>query len=411
MSLHSILRYLSSLKKMNILQINTVGNIGSTGRIAEQIGIEAMRNGWESYIACARAAQSKSKIIRIGSKWHRYPNVLWTRIFDSDSPLAKISTLKLTNDIKKLSPDIIHLHNIHGYYLHTPTLLEFLGEYNKPVVWTLHDCWPFTGHCAHFDFFGCKKWKTLCSDCPQKNKYPASWVFDSSSKNHIEKTAIISKIKKLTFVPVSKWTESIALESKVKFKNIQTIRNGIDIGVFQPSQKLAANSINNVLFAANKWEPQKGLNFIPKIAERLGSDYKLTVIGVDRQQKKYLEGKGIIAQKRTNNIKQLRDIYSQASVFANPTLEETLSLVNMEAIACGTPVVTFASGGTPETVPNEKVGAVVKRGDIDAMVSQIKKFAALDKSEISKICRQTAIDNFDAKAAFKKYIDLYESLS
>lgn len=396
---------------MNLLQINTVGNIGSTGRIAEQIGLEAMRNGWESYIACARSAQSKSEIIRIGSKWHIYPNVLWTRIFDSDSPLAKISTLKLTNDIKKLSPDIIHLHNIHGYYLHTPTLLEFLGGYNKPVVWTLHDCWPFTGHCAYFDFCGCEKWKTLCSNCPQKNKYPASWVFDSSSKNHIEKTAIISKIKNLTFVPVSKWIESIALESKVKFKNIQTIRNGIDIGVFQPSQKLAANSINNVLFAANKWEPRKGLNFIPKIAERLGSDYKLTVIGVDRQQKKYLEGKGIIAQKRTNNIKQLRDIYSQASVFANPTLEETLSLVNMEAIACGTPVVTFASGGTPETVPNEKVGAVVKRGDIDAMVSQIKKFSALDKSEISKICRQTAIDNFDAKTAFKKYIDLYESLS
>ena len=166
-----------------------------------------------------------------------------------------------------------------------------------------------------------------------------------------------------------------------------------------------------MLFAANKWEPRKGLNFIPKIAERLGSDYKLTVIGVDRQQKKYLEGKGIIAQKRTNNIKQLRDIYSQAAVFVNPTLEDNLPTVNMEAIACGTPVVAFASGGTPETVPNEKVGAVVKRGDIDAMVSQIKKFSALDKSEISKICRQTAIDNFDAKTAFKKYIDLYESLS
>lgn len=128
LSLHSILRYLSSLKKMNLLQINTVGNIGFTGRIAEQIGVEAIRNGWESYIACARAAQSKSEIIRIGSKWHRYPNVPWTRIFDSDSPLAKISTLKLINDIKKISPDIIHLHNLHGYYLHTPTLLEFLGE-------------------------------------------------------------------------------------------------------------------------------------------------------------------------------------------------------------------------------------------------------------------------------------------
>lgn len=396
---------------MNLLQINTVGNIGSTGRIAEQIGIEAIRKGWESYIACARAAQSRSEIIRIGTKWHRYPNVLWTRIFDSDSPIAKISTLKFINDIKKLSPDIIHLHNLHGYYLHVPTLLEFLGEYNRPVVWTLHDCWPFTGHCAYFDFCGCGKWKTLCSDCPQKNKYPASWVFDRSSKNHIEKTAIISKIKNLTFAPVSKWMESIALESKVKFKNIQTIRNGIDIGVFQPSQKIAPNSINNVLFAANKWEPRKGLHFIPEIAKRLGADYKLTVLGASREQKKYLEERGIIAQRRINNIQQLRDIYSQAAVFVNPTLEDNLPTVNMEAIACGTPVVTFASGGTPETVPNEKVGAAVKRGDIDAMVCQIKKFAALDKLETAKICRQTALDNFDAKTAFKKYIDLYESLT
>lgn len=396
---------------MNVLQINTVGNSGSTGRIAEQIGIEAIRSGWESYIACAiRISQSRSNIIRVGSQWHRYPNVLWTRIFDSDSPLAKISTLKLIGDIKKISPDIIHLHNLHGYYLHAPTLLRFLGEYDRPVVWTLHDFWPFTGHCAYFDFCGCDRWKSACRNCPQKKAYPASWVFDRSAKNHIEKISLISKIKNLTLVPVSEWAKSIAAESKVKFKNIQTIRNGINLDAFYPSAKPRTGIPNNILFAANKWEPRKGLHFIPKIAELLGGSYTFTVIGVDDRQKKHLEKNGISALKRTANAEELRDIYSQAAVFANPTLEETLSLVNMEAIACGTPVVTFASGGTPETVPNERVGAVVNRGDIGEMAAQIRKFAALDKSETAKICRQTALDNFDAKTAFKKYIELYGSL-
>lgn len=402
---------------MNLLQINTVGNIGSTGRIAEQIGIEAMRKDWKSYIACARSNQSKSDIIRIGTKWHRYPNVLWTRIFDSDSPLSRISTLKFINDIKKLSPDIIHLHNLHGYYLHVPTLLEFLGEYNRPVVWTLHDCWPFTGHCSHFDFCGCYKWKTLCYKCPQKMEYPASWIFDHSKKNHQIKIRLISNIKNIAFVAVSNWLGDMLRLSRLPSTNIHVIRNGINLDTFSTDAS-ALNNYSNIdkskkiaLFASSKWTIKKGFHLIPEISKMLGNSFQCCVIGTTKRQSCYLNNIGIATMDNIRNPSNMASIYKMSDIFVNPSLEEALSLVNMEAIACGTPVVTFASGGTPETIPNEKVGAVVKRGDIDAMVCQIKKFAALDKLETAKICRQAALDNFDAKAAFKKYIDLYESLT
>lgn len=396
---------------MNILQINTVGNSGSTGRIAEQIGIAAMRRGWQSHIACGiRISESRSHILRIGRQWHRYPNILWTRAFDSDSPLAKASTLKFIEDIKKLSPDIVHLHNLHGYYLHAPTLLKFLGEYGRPVVWTLHDCWPLTGHCCYFDLCGCQKWKSACGACPQKREYPASWALDRSARNHAEKTALALGIKNLTLVPVSEWIGETARKSRLKSCNIRVIRNGIDLDIFRPSAEPANPPKKTVLFAANKWEPRKGLEFVPKIAGLLGSGFSCTVLGADAGQAERLRAMGINAMGRTESAERLREIYSKASVFANPTMQEALSLVNMEAIACGTPAVTFDSGGTPETIPDARVGSVVPRGDAGAMSEEIRKFAEADKAKISKICRRAAVENFDAKAAFAKYCELYESL-
>ena len=361
---------------MTILQINTVGNSGSTGRIAEQIGIEAIRNGWDSHIACAiRISRSRSNIVRVGSPWHRYPNILWTRIFDSDSPLAKISTLKFIEGIKRISPDIIHLHNLHGYYLHAPTILKFLGEYGRPVVWTLHD-----------------------------------WIFDRSAKNHSEKIELISKIKNLTLVPVSNWIGETAKKSKLKFRHLQVIRNGINLEIFRPSKTVIPPSPKTVMFAANKWEKRKGFDFIPEISAALGKDFECLVVGVDGKQEKYLRERGMRAMGKVENAQQLSQMYSSASVFANPTMQDNYPTVNMESIACGTPVVTFDSGGTPETIPNPGAGSVVARGDVSAMASEIRKFAALDKSETSKICRQTAEENFDAKAAFGKYCELYRSL-
>ena len=205
--------------------------------------------------------------------------------------------------------------------------------------------------------------------------------------------------------------------SRLPSTNIHVIRNGINLDTFSTDAS-ALNNYSNIdkskkiaLFASSKWTIKKGFHLIPEISKMLGNSFQCCVIGTTKRQSCYLNNIGIATMDNIRNPSNMASIYKMSDIFVNPSLEEALSLVNMEAIACGTPVVTFASGGTPETVPNEKVGAAVKRGDIDAMVCQIKKFAALDKLETAKICRQTALDNFDAKTAFRKYIDLYDSLT
>lgn len=395
-----------------ILQINTVGNCGSTGRIAEQIGIAAQNAGFESFIACGRRIKpSRSHIVQIGREWHTYPNVAWTRIFDSDSPLAKISTLKFIEKIREISPDIIHLHNLHGYYLHVPTLLKFLGEYNRPTVWTLHDCWPLTGHCYHFDFIRCEKWKTLCGNCPQKKIYPASLVFDRSQKNHEEKIGLISKIQNLTFVAVSQWLASVVRQSRVGNKNIAVIRNGIDLNTFYPTQNSAREASpkrKKGLFVASSWTKRKGFFLIPEIAKSL-ENIDCTVVGVTEKQRKFLRQYGIKAITKTESTTELRGLYSDANVFINPTLEETLSMVNIEATACGTAVVTFNSGGTRETVGNS-TGIIVKRGDISALCRAAEKIAQEKSSKTIEKCVSFVQENFSAQSSFQKYVDLYKTL-
>ena len=402
---------MSKLRMKKILQINTVGNCGSTGRIAEQIGIAAQNAGFESFIACGRRIRpSRSQIIKIGSEWHTYPNVAWTRIFDSDSPLAKISTLKFIEKICEISPDIIHLHNLHGYYLHVPTLLKFLGEYNRPTLWTLHDCWPITGHCCYYDFIQCEKWKTICGNCPQKKEYPTSLVFDRSRKNHEEKIGLISKIQNLTFVAVSQWLASIVKQSRVGDKNIVVIRNGIDLNTFYPmqnSEQDPSHKRKKGLFVASDWAKRKGFFLIPEIAKNL-ENIDCTVVGVTEKQREFLRQYGIKAITKTESTAELRDLYSNADVFINPTLEEALSMVNIEATACGTAVVTFDSGGTSETV-GDGTGIVVERGDISALCRAAEKIARKKSPQTIEKCVSYAEENFSAQNSFQKYVDLYKN--
>ena len=400
---------------MKILQINTVGNYGSTGRIAEQIGREVISRGHISYIACARKIrESASQIIKIGSLPGVCFNGLWQRIFDSDSPYAKFATKALIKKIESISPDIVHLHNTHGYYLHNKTLLDFLAKYGKPVVWTLHDCWVLTGHCAYFDIAGCKKWKTHCRNCPQKRAYPASLFWDNSYSNYQAKQDCILAMENLTFVPVSNWLKGLVEQSPLASKKSIVINNGIDVDTFKPEHDKPAcmkNGKKNVLFVASVWGRTKGYNFVPEIAKKLGSRYQCTLVGANDKQLKELSGLGINAIKRTESASELAAYYSGADVFANPTMQEALSMVNMEAISCGTPVVCFNSGGVCETIPSDEVGKIVERGNVDAAVEQIKNFAESGKARIGQICRETAVLKFDKKFAWGKYLDLYAELN
>ncbi len=401
---------------MKLFQVNTVGNWGSTGRIAEEIGKVAQTYGWESYIACARnIRESSSKIIKIANKFEIYFNVLWYRIFDNDSPISILSTKRLISKIEKISPDIIHLHNTHGYYIHNKTFLKFLAEYNRPVVWTTHDCWIMTGHCSHFSYAGCNKWQTLCKNCPQKRKYPASYFLDNSTNNHIQKIKYINNIKKLTLVSISNWIKDLIKESNLKNIPIKTIRNGIDINTFKPiilpiRKKYKIPSKKILLFVASVWTIEKGFFHIQKIAESVGDDYVCVVVGVNNKQKEYLSKYNIIGINRTENTEELASLYTEAFLLINPTLQEGLSMVNMESIACGTPVITYDSGGTKETIINENVGSVIQQGDMNALIENIKLFSHMDPKTIQKNCRDIAEKYFDKKNIWKEYMELYEKL-
>ena len=402
---------------MKLLQVNTVINSGSTGRIAEGIGEVAMQNGWESYIAFGRNPRpSKSKTIQLCKSWELYPNVLYTRIFDKDGAFSKLGTRRLISAIEEINPDIIHLHNLHGYYLHVPNLFDYLVKRNRPVVWTLHDCWIMTGHCCYF--FDCRKWENHCSNCPRKKSYPASYLFDNSSQNHSVKIGFARRAETfLHLVTVSDWLRSELGKSHFKDCASTTIRNGIDLSSFKTQKDLdvirAKHSLTAPKYAicvANVWGASKGYADLPKIANLLNKhNVKLIVVGTSKKQTDELKLHGIIPILRTENTKELAMLYSLADVFLNPTQAEALGLVNMEAIACGTPVVTYKSGGSPESV-DEHTGSVVPISDTEAMVREAVKIIRNGKSAYESACIKKARALFSQSDAFLKYVKLYEKL-
>lgn len=402
---------------MKLLQVNNVINSGSTGRIAEGIGEVAMQNGWKSYIAFGRNPRpSKSKTIQLCKSWELYPNVLYTRIFDKDGAFSKLATRRLISAIEEINPDIIHLHNLHGYYLHVPSLFDYLVKRNRPVVWTLHDCWIMTGHCGYF--IDCRKWENHCSNCPRKKSYPASYIFDNSAENHSTKIKFADKARDfLHLVPVSGWIDEQLKKSHFKSCDSTIIRNGIDLELFRPHiefdklrEKYFLSDAKHAICVANVWGASKGYADLPKLAKLLyENEIKLIVVGVTKEQADELKTCGIIPILRTENTEELAMLYSMADIFLNPTHAEALGMVNMEAIACGTPVVTYNTGGSPESI-DENTGAVVEVGDVRGMVNEAVKIIDKGKNSYMKICAKKARNNFSKEAAFLKYISLYKDI-
>lgn len=399
-----------------ILQINSVVNAGSTGRIAEGIGQVAINFGWKSYIAYGRFANpSQSELIKIGSKWDVYSHILQTRLFDKHGLASKRATKKFIQQIEQIKPDIIHLHNIHGYYLNYPILFEYLSKTNIPVVWTLHDCWAFTGHCAHWAFTGCDRWKSGCNGCIQQKGYPSSWFKDSSAQNYEDKRNAFTSVSNITFVPVSDWLGNFIPDTFMKGYAIYRIYNGIDLSVFQPQnkkeeifQQYRIVTKYCVLAVTNVWTVSKGYNDLKKISSLLGNDYTLLMVGVNEKQQKELPThiKGIL---RTENITQLADLYAVADVFVNPTYADSFPTTNLEALACGTPVITYRTGGSPEAISSE-TGLVVEQGDIQGLVKAIEKICQKGKDTYSKACRDRAVQYFNKEERFQEYVDLYNQI-
>ena len=397
-----------------LLQINITANWGSHGKIAEGIGMAAIKQGWQSFIAYGRWANPRaSNLFHIGSRWDEMHHAISSRLFDNHGLMSKKVTAELIQYAERIKPDIVHLHNIHGYYLNYPLLFQYLAQNNIPVVWTLHDCWTFTGHCAHYEYCGCEQWKTHCLKCPQKHAYPKSWLTDRSYRNFEQKKETFLSLRRLTLVPVSQWLQRQLQQSFFKHTPTQLIYNGIDTNVF--SKQTEVNWIKKkyaipepcaiVLGVASNWY-RKGLPDFLQLASLLPPSIRIVLVGLSKSQQQLAAQAGIIAINRTDNIQELCALYSAANVYFNPTWEDTFPTTNLEAMACGTPVVTYKTGGSTEAITIE-TGAIIEKGDIQTAAIEIGRLCQQPATTFEDVCRQRIVRHFNKEERFLEYLNLY----
>ena len=404
-----------------LLQINPVVRVStSTGRIMQEIGELAMQNGWESYVAYSKGRDGirtcASHTIPIGNKWDTWMHGLETRLLDRHG-LASVSvTYDFIKHLKEISPDIVHIHNIHGYFLNYPVLFEYLSKSGIPVVWTVHDCWLYTGHCYYYSYIQCNKWESGCGDCPQKRKFPASWWLDRSARNYQDKQEAFTSMPygKLTIVPVSDWIRREMSRSFLKGYPFRVIHNGIDTEVFtvygaeEVKRKYGWQGKHVLLGVASIWSEEKGLPDFIKLAQQLRDDEMIVLVGVTEEQKSQLP-QNVYGIRRTENIRELAQLYSAADVFVNPTWQDNYPTVNMEAIACGTPVVTYRTGGSVEAV-TEDTGFIVEQGDVKGLLDSVRVIEQYGKHYYVDRCRKYALANFRKEDRYADYLNLYEEL-
>ncbi len=394
-----------------LLQINVSANWGSHGRIAEDIGRLMMAQGWESYIAYGRYANaSTSQLLKISNSFDVCCHALQTRLFDSHGLGSSAATHRLIKQIDKIKPDLIHLHNIHGYFANYRILFNYLAQIDTPVVWTLHDCWPFTGHCAFYTAAKCHKWHSGCNDCPSLGEYPASWGADRSARNYVDKQQAFTSLRNLYIVAVSDWLAGELRQSFLRNIPIETIRNGVDTKVFAPKNttktELGLEEKFTILGVANVWDSRKGFNDFIELRQLLPDDYQIVMLGLNRKQIAQLP-KGIVGIEHTQNIDELVALYSVADAFVCASHEDNYPSVILEAISCGTPVVTYPTGGCPEALTTE-VGIVVNNHNCKSLAEALLS-QALRNINRNK-CRQHALENLENSKCFSRYTEIYERI-
>lgn len=396
---------------MRVLLINSVVGYGSTGRIVQSIYTRILEEGNEAMVIFGRGDIPKNiNSLKISSNLDIYIHVMLSRLLDKQGFLSTRKTKNIIKKIKEYDPDIIHLHNLHGYYINVSVLFDYLIDSGKRVIITMHDCWNFTGHCTHFVSIDCEKWKTHCHKCPLKMEYPRSYFLDSSYKNFEKKKNIFSSISNLTIITPSFWLKSLTTESIMNKHEIVTINNGIDLSIFRPvhSDFKAKYGLENkkiILGVSNVWNKKKGFDVFIKLSSVLDSKYQIVLVGLSFKQVQNLP-ENIIGFTKTNDINDLVKIYSSADLFINPTLEDTFPTVNIEALACGVPVITYNTGGSPEII-DDTCGIVITSNNFVDLVNSIISF------DYSSILRENAVrraQKYDEHTMLDKYIDLYNKI-
>lgn len=399
--------------KLKVLQINTVCGTGSVGRITADIYHMLEKNGDECLIAYGRQkAPADIHGIRFGTSLDMGLHVLCTFLKGEHGFASAGQTGRLIEKIRQWNPDVIHLHNIHGFVLQVERLFAYLKEAGIPVVWTLHDCWTYTGHCAFYDYTGCGGWKNGCSGCLEyRRTYPYALFRNRTEENYRRKRNAFTGVPNLTVVVPSRWLRTEVEQSFLKEYPVRVIPNGIDRSKFRPVEKglrkkLGLEKKFVVLGVANVWERRKGLSYFVRLAGMLTGEYQIVLIGLNRKQMRKLPA-NIFGIARTSSTEELAEYYSMADVFVNATLEDNFPTTNLEALSCGTPVITFDTGGSPESL-TEDCGRVVAKGDLEALHLAILEERREPKKR--NACLKRA-EKYEKNGRFCEYVELYHSLA
>lgn len=395
---------------MKIVQINSY-NHGSTGSIMLGIARTARENGMECVTTCPDGRSMRGRNLTdhmfIGTRLGRNLHIKLAEISGQNGCFSLLDTRRFLKKLDELKPDVVHLHNLHNCYINLPMLFRYLKKRGIRVIWTLHDCWAFTGKCPHFQLVQCERWKTGCYRCPQLRSYPTAYV-DTAKSLWRRKKKWFTSLDGLTIVTPSHWLAGLVKQSFLGNYPVKVIHNGIDLNVFSTTdsgfrKKCGLEGKKILLGVAFAWEERKGLDVFIELARRLDESYQIVLVGTNEEVDRLLPS-NILSIHRTHDQRELAGIYSVADVFVNPTREDTFPTVNLEALACGTPVVTFETGGSPECV-DDRSGSVVPCDDVDALEREIVRICA-ESPFTAEACKARGA-LFDRKECFSRYIALY----
>lgn len=400
---------------MKVMHINAVYGVGSTGVIVEDLHNLAFDNGIESYVAYSTTKKNPADIkngYAIGGKTGKKIHSAFCRIGGKQGYFSRFATFRLLRHIKKVKPDIVHLHNLHSNYIHVNMLLDFLGKNDIETIVSLHDCWFYTGGCYHYTTTGCNKWLDTCKDCPKNNASNQKYLKKHSAKILADRKKYFGRIKKLTLVGVSEWISQEAAKTFFKENNIVTIHNGIDTSFFVPTESdyRERNGLQDkfvILAPGSKWLRKENEKTFDYVTQNLPEDCVILVLGCWESRKDTLPP-NMIPLEWIRDREEIKRIFSASDVFANCTREESLSLINVEAQASGTPVVTYRNTGVQETVDN-KCGFSVENGNEKEFFDAIMEIKRRGKAEFSEDCCKWVKKSFDRDENYMKYINLYKS--
>lgn len=397
-----------------IVEINGI-NYSSTGTITLNIARELRKNGFNVYTACKNSRMGRrfpyEQQIYIGTWLERVVSERLAGLTGKKGCYNILNTWMFIERLKKIKPDLIHIHLLHDTFINLRMLFDYIRKYDIPVIWTFHDCWAFTGQCSYFDLVGCSKWIDGCHDCEQTDTYPSTYFIDRTKLMWKKKKEWFSNVRNMTIVTPSRWLKDLTEKSYMKDYPVKVIYNGINLDIFHPYQtdfrkQHHLEDKHIVLGVSYGWSITKGVDVFIKLAKMLPENYQIVMVGTNDETDRMLPD-NILSIHKTYDQKQLAEIYSAADLFVNPTRQDNFPTVNMEALACGLPVLSFRTGGCPEII-NESCGSIVEKNDIEALKNEIIRICET-KPYTKEACLKRA-GEYDMSAKYREYVELIKDI-